>query len=169
MPRAPPMVGKIQAMGLSPSVARQPVGSSRFQPGSWVCLSCGNVNFPARTSCNAKSCGRSRCDVDGGPPKADADIRSVILPGSWVCTACGNINWSTRTECHKKKCGKPRAEVDGGAPTPAVMQAKAGSWTCRHCINLNFPERRVCNRKTCGKPRDEEEEDESGRATPESM
>eukprot|EP00929_Paragymnodinium_shiwhaense_P053232 TRINITY_DN26646_c0_g1_i2.p1 TRINITY_DN26646_c0_g1~~TRINITY_DN26646_c0_g1_i2.p1 ORF type:complete len:408 (-),score=65.04 TRINITY_DN26646_c0_g1_i2:214-1437(-) len=131
------------------------VPNSNFPAGSWVCLGCGNINFPTRTTCNAKACGKDRVDVDGGPPKPDAAIRSIILPGSWMCVACRNINWSTRTNCNRKTCGLPRDQADGGAPAPELLQLRVGSWTCRHCQNVNYKERTVCNRKSCGRPKEE--------------
>jgi len=84
--------------------------------GSWVCLSCQNTNFPQRTTCNAKNCGRQRHEVDGGPPQAQAvDIRpqgrGSDPPGSWGCHACGNVNWPQRTTCNKKGCGLPRTDT----------------------------------------------------------
>lgn len=72
--------------------------------GSWVCASCGNVNWPDRSSCNAKLCGRPRHEVDGGPAQAAANPSPA---GSWVCS-CGNVNWPQRTVCNKHGCGLPR-------------------------------------------------------------
>merc|ERR1719326_1427390 len=66
-------------------------------PGSWMCLSCNNINFPNRTTCNKKTCGKPRGAVDGGyPGSANA---SQAPPGSWVCTVCSNVNWPDRTTC----------------------------------------------------------------------
>lgn len=149
----------------------------QFQEGSWVCLGCGNINFPTRMSCNAKLCGRSRTEVDGGPPKAGASTKSIFMPGSWVCGSCQNINWPKRETCGMRSCNKSRAEVDAGAPSPQMLQAQHeadvmahqpammdatsnpnadpanGAWNCVHCGNLNFAGREVCNKRTCGQPR----------------
>lgn len=86
--------------------------------GSWQCLDCGNVNFPQRTTCNGKACGRAREEVDGGPPPPGTSAiqpkTKPIIPagqnpeGSWVCPGCQNINWPTRTNCNKRGCGLPR-------------------------------------------------------------
>lgn len=98
-------------------------------PGSWVCKSCMNVNFPNRTTCNARNCGMAREEVDGGPPafhQNDA-LAAAASPGggggggggaggaanapagSWTCDACGNINWPGRTSCNRRTCGLPRS------------------------------------------------------------
>eukprot|EP00929_Paragymnodinium_shiwhaense_P023087 TRINITY_DN14541_c0_g2_i1.p1 TRINITY_DN14541_c0_g2~~TRINITY_DN14541_c0_g2_i1.p1 ORF type:complete len:355 (-),score=73.51 TRINITY_DN14541_c0_g2_i1:380-1444(-) len=150
----PTQVAPVPVVG-GPAAAVPGRADNKFRNGSWCCLACGNVNFPERMNCNAKSCGQPRASVDGGPPKADAPARSLMLPGSWVCTACTNVNWSTRDTCNKKTCGRPRSEVDGGAPTPQHYQARPGMWTCRHCNNQNYPERTHCNRRTCGLPRED--------------
>lgn len=99
-------------------------GQQHFQEGSWVCLGCGNINFPTRTNCNAKMCGRPRTEVDGGPPKPGASTKSIYMPGSWVCGACQNINWPKRESCGLRSCGRPRHEVDAGAPSPEMLQAQ---------------------------------------------
>merc|ERR1711862_568767 len=146
--------------------------------GSWVCIACGNINFPNRTSCNARSCQRPREEVDGGLAKPGASAKSIFMPGSWVCSACNNINWPQRESCGMRKGGRPRSEVDGGAATPDLVQSQMqmqmemqaplaappatmsggrpvpeGSWTCDACSNVNYPQREVCNGRNCGKPR----------------
>jgi len=104
----------------------------RQQPlpeGCWSCLACGNINWPTRDTCNKRSCGRPRAEVDGGQPAAqslpagNANRTQATPPeGSWVCTACNNVNWPTRDTCNKRICGRPRAEVDGGPPpTPGTV------------------------------------------------
>lgn len=151
-------------------------GKDRVQEGSWVCLVCGNINFPNRDSCNAKACGRPRHEVDGGASRPGASSRSIFMPGSWACGACKNINWPRRESCGMRSCGRPRHEVDAGPPTPQAQMAESaesaesaagpaprptqqfqaeqpGSWTCPHCGNLNYPNRTVCNRRSCGQPR----------------
>mmetsp|Transcript_54597 Transcript_54597/g.119512 ORF Transcript_54597/g.119512 Transcript_54597/m.119512 type:complete len:321 (+) Transcript_54597:135-1097(+) len=147
-------------------------GGNKVMDGSWVCVSCGNINFPHRTTCNARMCNKPREEVDGGPAKPGSNSRSIFMPGSWVCSACSNINWPQRETCGMRKCGRPRTEVDAGPATPEMiqsqMQAEAmappppaplgrpvpeGSWTCDSCGNLNWPQREVCNARNCGKPR----------------
>eukprot|EP00929_Paragymnodinium_shiwhaense_P047806 TRINITY_DN24259_c0_g1_i1.p1 TRINITY_DN24259_c0_g1~~TRINITY_DN24259_c0_g1_i1.p1 ORF type:complete len:353 (+),score=42.17 TRINITY_DN24259_c0_g1_i1:105-1163(+) len=146
----------VSALAAAPATASKApaAGKAGNHPeGSWVCLNCANINFPTRTTCNAKNCGAERADVDGGPPKANANGCTIIQPDSWVCSDCGNINWSSRTTCNKRKCGRPRSEVDGGLASPAQVQAKAGQWTCPSCQNVNYPDRTFCNSRKCGKPR----------------
>eukprot|EP00927_Polykrikos_kofoidii_P070858 TRINITY_DN67236_c0_g1_i1.p1 TRINITY_DN67236_c0_g1~~TRINITY_DN67236_c0_g1_i1.p1 ORF type:complete len:312 (-),score=42.14 TRINITY_DN67236_c0_g1_i1:180-1058(-) len=143
-----PAVSNLQALTQAANTA-----GSKIPAGSWVCLGCGNINFPTRTTCNAKQCGQERSLVDGGPPKADVGVRSVILPGSWTCSSCQNINWSNRTVCNKRSCGLARSQADGGPPDPSTLQLHEGSWACRHCSNVNFAQRTVCNKNGCGQPR----------------
>lgn len=87
-----------------------------IKEGSWVCVECGNINFPTRDACNARLCGRSRLEVDGGPPAPGADSKTRLKPGSWVCSSCQNINWPEREACGMRKCGLPRSQVDAGPP-----------------------------------------------------
>lgn len=103
-------------------------GPMNAPPGSWVCKSCMNVNFPTRTTCNSHNCGMPRDEVDGGPPGFQAAVPSSAgrggaggkggagggaggdaPPGSWTCDACGNINWPGRTSCNRRSCGLPRS------------------------------------------------------------
>lgn len=46
--------------GALPAAAPAAAGDSGAPPGSWVCASCQNVNFPNRTVCNRRSCGLPR-------------------------------------------------------------------------------------------------------------
>jgi len=101
--------------------AMGPKSSLEPKEGSWVCLACGNINYPNRTTCNAKLCQRMREEVDGGPPKDGANMKSIYMPGSWICGACQNVNWPQRESCGMRKCGKPRSEVDAGPPSPPTM------------------------------------------------
>lgn len=97
-----------------PAPARDNSGS--FPPGSWKCISCGNVNFPARTTCNARNCGKPREEVDGGEvsvgPGRGAQQESNP-EGSWTCPSCNNVNWPQRTACNKRGCGMPRPDLGG--------------------------------------------------------
>mmetsp|Transcript_41110 Transcript_41110/g.118266 ORF Transcript_41110/g.118266 Transcript_41110/m.118266 type:complete len:283 (-) Transcript_41110:118-966(-) len=108
-------------VGAAPKPAPAPID------GSWVCVDCGNINYPNRTVCNAKMCQRPREEVDGGPPKAGANMRSIYFPNSWVCSACNNVNWPQRESCGMRKCGRPRAEVDAGPPAPPTMDNQVGA------------------------------------------
>lgn len=132
-------------------------GSSHPE-GSWVCLSCANVNYPSRTTCYAKTCGRPRAEVDGGPPPSNGPSGKQDYPaGSWVCSACQNVNFPSRDSCHKNGCGLPRSQADGGPP-PSNSQSRgsnypAGCWVCSACQNVNFPSRETCNKTGCGLPR----------------
>lgn len=181
VPRPPtyaPMHTPSYAVALPPAAKPQ---RSPPPEGSWVCVSCGNTNWPTRTSCNGKGCSRPREEVDGGPPDVivppeGPPLRSTpppmsllrerpvssAPPGSWTCVECGNVNWPSRTECNGKNCGQPRAEVDGGEPLSDQVQAMPrppapeppeGSWTCPHCENVNWPTRTSCNKRGCGIPR----------------
>jgi len=72
-------------------------------PGSWSCPSCGNVNWPKRTTCNKPGCGASK-------PGHNPDDRTSGHPeGSWICTSCANVNWPQRTICNKPGCQAPRS------------------------------------------------------------
>lgn len=151
-----------------------PAGGGGHPEGSWVCMSCKNVNFPGRTTCNARNCGMERSQCDGGSPSPGHSKVSGPPPeGSWVCSGCGNVNFPTRMECNRKACGMPRASADAGPPSPggglfggaggappmapqsgqADQGAPEGSWTCPYCGNVNYPTRTACNRKACGQPR----------------
>lgn len=78
-------------------------------PGSWVCTNCSNINWPKRTTCNAKTCQRPRAEVDGGTPQTlPVGIPPPIPDGAWVCMQCQNVNWPQRTHCNKRSCGAPR-------------------------------------------------------------
>lgn len=95
--------------------AAKPAGGAT-PPGSWVCLSCQNVNYPTRSTCNGRACGRAREEVDGGPPvPGTSESRRVgggngeAPPGSWICQACQNVNWPGRESCNKRSCGLPRS------------------------------------------------------------
>merc|ERR1712125_118794 len=91
--------------------APQPQGHPE---GSWVCVACENINFPDKTSCNKRSCGKPRAEVDGGPAPSVASQPPQSMPkgngrggggapeGSWNCTECGNLNFPQRTTCNGK-------------------------------------------------------------------
>lgn len=159
-----------------------PARAAPFDPGApnlgnWICLACRNVNFPYRSSCNGRSCGLPRSEVDGGPPDAHetaAAAAAAQVPKvgvhltDWVCLACNNVNRGHRSACNGRSCGRPREEVDGGPPShvvqapppqaPAPLQAApppGDSWVCASCGNLNFPHRESCNGRGCGLPRAE--------------
>lgn len=75
-----------------------------FAPsGSWKCSACQNVNYPQRTTCNGKSCGRPREEVE-------LTAAAAAPPGSWTCPNCANINFPNRAFCNKKACGQPKPE-----------------------------------------------------------
>jgi len=92
--------------------------------GSWTCPACGNVNYPHRTHCNMRSCGRPRPGLipaavpmitqmaPAVQPKraAKSDDLANAPPGSWICEYCGNLNYATRTRCNAHKCGRARTE-----------------------------------------------------------
>lgn len=101
-------------------------GASKPPPeGSWMCISCSNVNYPTRDTCNAKNCGLQRAECDGGPPPPSATgarsvsplsndhsfkagVNNAMLEGSWICPHCQNENYPTRTVCNMRSCGQPR-------------------------------------------------------------
>eukprot|EP00746_Dinoflagellata_sp_MGD_P121910 gnl/MRDRNA2_/MRDRNA2_56948_c0_seq1.p1 gnl/MRDRNA2_/MRDRNA2_56948_c0~~gnl/MRDRNA2_/MRDRNA2_56948_c0_seq1.p1 ORF type:complete len:316 (-),score=47.28 gnl/MRDRNA2_/MRDRNA2_56948_c0_seq1:327-1274(-) len=107
-------------------------GQQKYPEGSWKCLSCGNVNYPLRDSCNSPKCGLPRAQIDGGPPDSIAGpgpgSGSSREPpeGSWVCMMCQNINWPTRETCNRKSCGAQRFHADGGTPLPGQKQPPKG-------------------------------------------
>merc|ERR1712192_39516 len=115
------MMGQVSGCGMvgqdSSEINRRDSNSQprkNMPEGSWICLSCHNVNFPNRDICNKRVCARPRSEVDGGPPPGSAGAmvnKKSELPspdGSWVCSACGNVNWPLRTTCNRKTCGQPR-------------------------------------------------------------
>mmetsp|Transcript_71219 Transcript_71219/g.123664 ORF Transcript_71219/g.123664 Transcript_71219/m.123664 type:complete len:251 (+) Transcript_71219:37-789(+) len=78
--------------------------------GSWVCISCKNVNFPSRDHCNSKGCNLPRNVADGGPPEPkQPKVQEEPPPmGAWTCLSCGNVNWPNRTVCNRKSCSMPK-------------------------------------------------------------
>ncbi|CAK0890112.1 unnamed protein product [Prorocentrum cordatum] len=111
--RPPPGFGfpLTAAAGFGPSAMLGGAAASRPAApppeGSWVCAACQNVNFPTRSTCNARACGRPRAEVDGGPPPA-AGAAAAAPEGSWTCPSCGNVNFPTRAACNRRACGLPR-------------------------------------------------------------
>lgn len=144
----------------SPSVA--PSNGARETPaGSWVCLACKNVNYPARTSCNARGCGLPRDEVDGGPPPAantgpqggSAPTPTAVQRPSGAVSAAASApavpsGWVPAPTTLPQSNG-----VGTSAATPAATGAPPGSWVCPTCQNVNWPTRTVCNKRTCGLPR----------------
>lgn len=152
-------------------------------PGAWRCPDCGNQNYPGRTHCNSRSCGRpapSGFSFNGGGEGGGKGSGPKVIdprmaePGSWLCPACGNSNYPGRTHCNRRSCGQPAPPgVAGYARAPAQdfsgfvggfgtasqpkgggkQQAPEGSWICTACNNVNYPTRTTCNSTSCGKPR----------------
>lgn len=111
----------------------KPPGKQAKPPdGSWVCLDCGNINWPTKDQCNRNVCARPRHEVDGGPPdpatiaqgvsaanataaaqKAQAATMEGPPEGAWECLRCGNVNWPKRTTCNRKTCMAPRDDIPG--------------------------------------------------------
>jgi len=133
--------------GAVPSVSVAPSNGAGVQSpaGSWVCLACKNVNYPARTSCNARGCGLPRDEVDGGSPTAaNSGPQGGSVP--------------TPTALPRSSGAVTSASVPAGwvpAPTalPESSGAGGGSWVCPACQNVNWPTRTVCNKRNCGLPR----------------
>lgn len=142
-----------------------------------MCASCGNINWPKRTTCNQKTCNMPREVVDATLQLQGGVAASAHPEGSWACVACKNINWPKRTECNK--CGLPRT---GGLTGPSAALAAMrqlgqmgmplapgfapfaaagargsahpdGSWVCPSCNNINWPRRTTCNKKECNAPK----------------
>lgn len=147
--------------------------------GSWVCSACDNVNYPSRTTCNARGCGRPREEVElpngviNGGPEPEQQIED-FPEGSWVCGSCQNVNFPGRDKCNRRTCGKPRVDIGGGGPVhlepapykpmpyappepraPPPGDYPEGSWVCGSCQNVNFPSRETCNRRDCGAKRED--------------
>jgi len=61
------VAAKVGRPDLGPLGAVQ-AGARSHPIGSWVCVACGNINFPGRTTCNRSVCGMPRSEVDGGDP-----------------------------------------------------------------------------------------------------
>lgn len=97
------------ALQMLPTYMPKPAKKERPPPdGSWVCVSCKNVNFPTRDTCNKKSCNLPRHVADGGPPEPQAPKPQLPVPeGAWTCV-CGNVNWPTRTVCNRRACQLPK-------------------------------------------------------------
>lgn len=152
--------------GAVPSVSATPSNGAGGQPpaGSWVCLACKNVNYPARTSCNARGCGLPRDEVDGGPPSANngpqggsAPVPTVLPRSSGAAVTAPAPVSAPGWEAEAAAAGwvapttLPASSGAGtGAATPAAPE---GSWVCPACQNVNWPTRTVCNKRTCGLPR----------------
>lgn len=102
--------------------------------GSWVCAACQNVNYPMRTTCNRRTCGRPRAEVDAGPALPHV---GVVMAGL-ANTVAGLSGVAGAT-------GVAGGLGAGGAPL--------GSWVCPSCQNVNFPNRTNCNKHNCGLPR----------------
>eukprot|EP00450_Noctiluca_scintillans_P011657 CAMPEP_0194485068 /NCGR_PEP_ID=MMETSP0253-20130528/6189_1 /TAXON_ID=2966 /ORGANISM="Noctiluca scintillans" /LENGTH=345 /DNA_ID=CAMNT_0039324989 /DNA_START=1 /DNA_END=1034 /DNA_ORIENTATION=+ len=130
-------------------------------PGSWICIACNNLNFPTRTTCNGRNCGRARAEVDGGGPGSlanmhtfttsvasapEANVGTVAPEGSWVCLACNNLNFPNRTTCNGRNCGRARAEVDAGGPEVLADLQQFGA------AGLMVPETKVEARNTNAAP-----------------
>lgn len=144
-------------------------GDGSPPPGSWVCLSCRNVNFPSRVLCNGRTCGKPREEVDGGPPTMPGTSPGVSprLPrgGGFemlrlkddVCqSVCGgSTTMGSLTQAQVQGtlssmiANAARSEGLGAATFPE------GSWVCLACDNVNFPTRVECNGRGCGCPRSE--------------
>lgn len=151
--------------GTVPSVSAAPPNGAGGQTpaGSWVCLACKNVNYPARTSCNARGCGLPREEVDGGPPSASSGPQGGGAP---VPTAMprssgysGTAAAASATSGHNPWVPAPSSQPQpsgagtGGSTPTAQPAAPEGSWVCPACQNVNWPTRTVCNKRTCGLPR----------------
>lgn len=136
-------------------------GANMSPPGSWVCSTCQNVNFPTRMTCNGN---RGACGTPRSFTTAKGGSKGTPPTGSWVCTICANVNFPSRTTCNGNTCGRERSEVDGGPPDAPEARvsfsggaerapAPEGAWTCRLCQNVNWPNRMTCNARACGAPR----------------
>jgi len=110
--------GQVGAFGSGfypPAPSNPPTGQAP-PDGAWVCIACQNINFPTRTSCNGKTCGMPRCEIDGGPPAQGAltnnlnplPVISSAPEGSWICSCCQNENYPHRSTCNKRGCGLPK-------------------------------------------------------------
>jgi len=116
------------AMAFEVPVAGAAKQQQPIQEGSWICIECNNINFPNRDTCNKRTCGKPRYEVDGGPPPADALVpmstprapekpsHLTQKPGSWICGQCNNVNWPERSTCGMRKCALPRDQCDAGPP-----------------------------------------------------
>lgn len=163
--KVPPTLGGAGMLSAPPSPFS--TGATLAQaPGSWTCSACNNVNYPGRTHCNSRKCGKPRTAQDTSVPVTGMGMGMPMLAapmvrqtqaapeGSWMCTSCQNINWPTRTQCNARNCGQPRSAVDGGYPASAnASAAPPGSWVCNLCNNVNWPTREACNKKGCENPR----------------
>jgi len=144
-------------------------------PGCWTCGLCGNVNYPERTHCNSRKCGKPRTELPqknfgyyggvhqqgaaSGKGSGKGAVAAKHPPGSWICASCQNVNYPQRGVCNGKNgtCGLAREDVDGGligaAATGANGEVPEGSWVCPTCSNVNWPSRTACNKRGCGQPK----------------
>eukprot|EP00747_Dinoflagellata_sp_TGD_P099026 gnl/TRDRNA2_/TRDRNA2_167617_c1_seq1.p1 gnl/TRDRNA2_/TRDRNA2_167617_c1~~gnl/TRDRNA2_/TRDRNA2_167617_c1_seq1.p1 ORF type:complete len:175 (-),score=33.22 gnl/TRDRNA2_/TRDRNA2_167617_c1_seq1:61-534(-) len=102
------MMGGMNTIGGVGMMQKKMGAGGKPPEGSWMCMSCNNVNWPDRTTCNGKGCGQPRAAVDGGYV-ASSNAKQAP-PGSWVCPSCSNVNWPLRTTCNGKNCGQPKPE-----------------------------------------------------------
>jgi len=147
--------GAVPSTSVAPSNG---AGGQTPPSGSWVCLACKNVNYPGRTSCNARGCGLPRDEVDGGPPTAanngphggSTPTPTVLPPRSIGAATATSVpaGWVPAPTALPESGG-----AGAGAATPTQPAAPAGSWVCSACQNVNWPTRTVCNKRNCGLPR----------------
>uniref|UniRef100_A0A7S2RDG9 RanBP2-type domain-containing protein n=1 Tax=Rhizochromulina marina TaxID=1034831 RepID=A0A7S2RDG9_9STRA len=101
-------------------------GGKEHPPGSWVCTSCSNINWPMRSSCNRCHASKDPSAILLSPPGPSAVTATPA--GSWTCPSCGNVNWPMRTSCNRKNCLMPRpASAVPTAPEVGLPQGHYGS------------------------------------------
>ncbi|KAK3243725.1 hypothetical protein CYMTET_46637 [Cymbomonas tetramitiformis] len=96
-------------------------GPDAKSEGDWFCMSCGNMNFAFRTTCNMRKCGAPKPAVPAGGTEGNVERGSgrrredeskekkddPAPDGSWICS-CGNVNYPFRTKCNRRNCGLDR-------------------------------------------------------------
>jgi len=170
------MGGNAESRGKGPDRDREP------RPGEWKCLACGNLNYPSRTFCNMRSCGKPR----GWTPDGDnsallmqqqlAQQQQQIALLSNAQMGMGGMGGNMLSlmgmgggamDMGLGAAGMNQLGMDGMgnmammggnmAQSAALNQSHAnappGSWICEACGNLNYATRTKCNSHKCGLPR----------------
>jgi hypothetical protein len=74
------------------------------KPGDWMCNSCNNINFAARTACR-------NCGVPNPvPTRINTPAQISPKPGDWKCSSCPQTNFGSRIVCRACGAGRPSAE-----------------------------------------------------------
>ena len=118
--------------------AAAPAVEQNLQDGSWVC-ECGNQNYPSRTICNMRSCGRPR------PFSSNDHQSNLMLMQQQHQIQQPMMQPMMHAQQHQQVAFQQAHHSQGRVPE--------GSWVCESCSNLNYASRTFCNSHKCGRPR----------------